>query len=977
MSLPVKIAATIIIAASPLISYEEIEDKAKLPVLTPSLKERKKAKIRLGNNLEALIISDPETNKSGAVLTVLAGSWSDPKEHMGMAHFLEHMLFMGTEKYPNESEYQSYIKESGGEANAFTASSSTSYMFSIDPAHLSGALDRFSEFFKSPLLSTSQVDRELKAIDQEYAKNIENDDIREVFVHRELSNPQHPIHKFSMGNSSTLSDVSQKELREWYENHYSSNLMRLVVIGKEPVEELKKMVEDSFKDIENRNLAPYIPNEALSLDKYRGKLIAIEPVKDVRSLTLVFELPKEAALMKETKPHLIVSHILGHEGEGSLLSLLKDEGLATGITTGELTSSGKNLEIVVEISLTEKGVREWEKAITATFQAIHLLRSTPIPQYVFDDIQTVQKNEYQFQTRQDVFSDLMKKGLYLADESIDTFPERTEIIGRFDPTAVASVARGLNLGNAYIYLRAKPPLQQYTLDKEETWLGARYGIHDLPESLSKAVENIKNDDRLFLPKMNSFIPKKFDKKPYEEAFAKRSLLPIPGIILESERAKIYFAQDNTFLEPKASISMLARSPNIDPKDTRSQVLTDLYLKAVNDALTPLVYPAKIAGLDFMIKRDDLGLMLYVNGYSDTIDVLFESIMERIGSKKYPEERFSQYKESLLREWGNSSVATPLDKSIQLLKASLFKYYPLPEEKIKVLQEIDQAEFNAFIDSLYSAGFVEGILAGNLSSEEAKKIALSAEKTFAKTPYKPPFFQREVLNLKNVLGPLYLEQSINAQGNAALLIIESEAAYSHKERAIHQILTQAIQEPFFSELRTKQQTGYIVQAFGEEIERRLFNFFLAQSTTHSPRDLLARFELFLESYIQELSSQELTEERFNKIKDALVYELKNPVKNLSQATELLAHLLYLYGGDFHWVEKRLKALESLSYAECIEGIRAMLSKENPKRFALLLKGKSNGSPLFDYKPVESLEAFKGEEEYSAPDERDVKGPALKQ
>ena len=965
MSLPVKIATALALAASPLFAYEEIEDQATLPILTPSLKERKTAKIRLSNGLEALVVSDPGTNKSGAVITVLTGSWSDPEEHMGMAHFLEHMLFMGTKKYPDESEYQRYIRESGGEANAFTSIDATSYMFSIDPTHLEGALDRFSNFFKSPLLSTSQVERELKAIDQEFAKNIENDDIREVFVHRELSNPDHPIHKFSMGNSSTLGNVSQKELREWYEKHYSSNLMRLIVIGQEPIEQLKQMVEEKFKDVENKNLIPYAPKKSLSQESMRGKLIAIEPVKDVRSLTLVFELPREAAKMKETKPHILLSHILGHEGEGSLLSLLKEKGLATGIATGELTSSGDNLEIVIEISLTEKGVKEWDKALTLTFQAINLLKTQAVPEYVFDDVQAVQKNEYQFQTRKDVFSDLMQKGLWLADEPISTFPERTLIIKRFDPEALLNLAQHLDIDGAYIYLRAKPPLLPYALDKKEKWLGAHYGIHPLPEGLKEKLSHLGEEQKLSIPKHNPFIPKNFDKKPLEAEYAEKSLLPHPVPVLESERAKIFFAQDNTYLEPKAALSLLIRSPLISPKDTRSQVLTDLYLKAVNDALTPLVYPAKIAGLEFSIRRDDSGLILYVSGYSDTTDTLFETIAERIRSKEYPHERFAQYKESLLREWGNSFVASPLDKSIQLLKASIYKYYPLPEEKMKALQDITAKDLSSFIDSLYSQGFVEGVVVGNLSSEEAKKIAAVAEKSFAQNPYKPPFFQREVLDMKSSLGPLYLEQTIAAQGNAVLLLIERNVVYSHKTRAIHQILTQAIQEPFFSELRTKQQTGYIVQASGEEIDRRLFTFFLAQSTTHSPRDLLARFESFIESYVQELATKELPEERFNKIKDALIYDLQNSVKNISQATELLAHLLYLYGGDFQWLEKRLKALEELTYAECLEGIQDTLSKKNLKRFAILLKGKPNEIPLFEYKPVSSLEAFKEQEEYKTP------------
>ena len=99
-------------------SYEKVEDQCTLKILTPTLSERKTAKIRLANGLEAYLISDPGVHESSAALAVEAGSWQDPKEYPGMAHFLEHMLFMGTKAYPNEKEYMQYIRDHGGNVNA-------------------------------------------------------------------------------------------------------------------------------------------------------------------------------------------------------------------------------------------------------------------------------------------------------------------------------------------------------------------------------------------------------------------------------------------------------------------------------------------------------------------------------------------------------------------------------------------------------------------------------------------------------------------------------------------------------------------------------------------------------------------------------------------------------------------------------------------------------------------------------------------
>jgi len=60
----------------------------------------------------------------------------------GLAHFLEHMLFMGTEKYPEENDYSKFLAENGGSSNAYTSSDHTNYYFDVSPKELNGALDR-------------------------------------------------------------------------------------------------------------------------------------------------------------------------------------------------------------------------------------------------------------------------------------------------------------------------------------------------------------------------------------------------------------------------------------------------------------------------------------------------------------------------------------------------------------------------------------------------------------------------------------------------------------------------------------------------------------------------------------------------------------------------------------------------------------------------------------------------------------------
>ncbi|KAJ1940746.1 metalloprotease, partial [Kickxella alabastrina] len=131
--------------------------------------------IRLPNGMTAMVIHDATESKACAAMDVNVGSLADPPLYQGLAHFCEHLLFMGTSKYPKENEYSSYLSAHGGSSNAYTDLEDTCYYFDVTYDALEGALDRFSQFFIDPLFAPDCTDREVKAVDSEHKKNIQSD----------------------------------------------------------------------------------------------------------------------------------------------------------------------------------------------------------------------------------------------------------------------------------------------------------------------------------------------------------------------------------------------------------------------------------------------------------------------------------------------------------------------------------------------------------------------------------------------------------------------------------------------------------------------------------------------------------------------------------------------------------------------------------------------------------------------------------
>ena len=150
----------------------------KTEVRKKPLDERLYRALELDNGMRVLLVSDPSSSRSAAALDVNVGSFSDPREVPGLAHFCEHMSFLGTKRFPKEEEFSSYLSSHGGSSNAYTDSEDTVYYFDVNAEFTEEALDRFSQFFISPLFTQSATSRELNAIDSEHAKNINSDSFR-------------------------------------------------------------------------------------------------------------------------------------------------------------------------------------------------------------------------------------------------------------------------------------------------------------------------------------------------------------------------------------------------------------------------------------------------------------------------------------------------------------------------------------------------------------------------------------------------------------------------------------------------------------------------------------------------------------------------------------------------------------------------------------------------------------------------------
>lgn len=930
--------------ASPLL-FVEVPDTSGLSYRNPDLRDRKTAKIRLPNGLEALLISDPGADQSSASLAVAAGSWHDPEEYPGMAHFCEHMLFLGTAKYPDPN-FMGRVSDFGGKTNAYTAPDKTVYMFSAKTEGYLECLDRFAHFFIDPLFDQRYVTRELHAVDQEFGKNLEHDGWREYMVLKENCTPGHPHQKFSTGNSETLGHIPSSALIEWHKTHYDARKMRLFLYSDLPIETLQEQAAQLFGAVPFSETAPELPYQPILSDKQKGHITWIQPIREKRTLTLMWEIPPELSL-DDSQPAALIAYALNRGQKQSLFESLKQEQLIDSLeASAESLGSRQNGVLQIAIELSQKGASHYPTVIQRCFEALALFKQRGVPEFLQQEMNRAAALSYEFQTRSDAFQMAQEIGGALSDEPLASFPRQQTLSSEYRPAQITALLDRLTPQECAIFYVVPPELGPYTPDQQEQWMRVPYTIQPVAPALQQAWAQATPNSAIQIPPPNPFLPERL------EAIATHHFSSKPVLLSQLDSGLAYYCRAPEFSAPEVSIQLAFRSPLIRP-EAASSVLTSLYLDHLTDQLHPVLAAAQSGGLDASFRVDKLKLQVAIHGFSDKAPLFLNEILHHLDLAPPTEEQFALYKNRLLQQLANAEKELPLFQARETLGALLISDRLTSRERRTALQQIGFEDYLSFHKQLWDKAYCEAMFAGNLTSKQAEKAWIDIQHALRRGSFPVADHpQPKVLLLPDQGGPFFLTKESEAMGNAAILAIE-EGPFSLERRSAQDILGPALHEAFFNELRTKQKTGYIAKADPIELEEELFHLFMVQSQSHQPEDLLYRFELFLEEYLQTLG-ETLPLERYVVLRDSAIHSLKTRFRNLQDKTALWTQLAFEKKGNFDYVEKRIEALQSLGYEKFLELSRAMLARSNRKRLAILCAGRLNAP--FSYRAIDAARLY---------------------
>eukprot|EP00252_Welwitschia_mirabilis_P027613 TRINITY_DN9512_c0_g2_i7.p1 TRINITY_DN9512_c0_g2~~TRINITY_DN9512_c0_g2_i7.p1 ORF type:complete len:1006 (+),score=221.01 TRINITY_DN9512_c0_g2_i7:195-3212(+) len=908
-------------------------------IVKPLNDKREYKRIVLSNSLEVLLISDPETDKAAAAMDVSIGAFSDPDGLEGLAHFLEHMLFYASEKYPLEDSYMKYLTEHGGKSNAFTGSEHTNFHFDVNADYFEEALDRFAQFFISPLMSANATSREINAVDSENKKNVLVDGWRLNQLQKHLSSVDHPYHKFSTGNLETLDvrprerglDVRQ-ELLKFYSDHYSANLMHLVVYGKESIDKLKMMVDSRFSAIKNtQKTCPYFMGEPCH-DEHLQILVKCVPVKEKHTLSILWPVTPELKFYKEG-PSRYLGHLIGHEAEGSLFSLLKSLGWASSLSAGETESSFEYEFFGIIIELTDAGSDHMEDIVEFIFQYLQILRKRGVAEWIFEEVKAICTIKFNYR-------DKISPINYVMDiaSNARVYPPQDWLVGSsipstFNPGLIKEILEQLIPERARIFWMSKKFEGKTT--ETERWYGTQFSVMKIGEYLLERWRCSKPDDRLNLPLPNMFIPTDLSIKEVEEKVGH------PLLLQKTSFSRLWYKADTLFLLPKAVVKLDFHCPESN-QSPEAELLTHIFTKLLEDCLNEYTYYAEIAGLNYSLGHTATGFQVTVVGYNDKMRILLDKVLEKIQQFEVKQDRFAVIKENILKKYVNFKFQQPYQQAFYYSSLLLEHRMWQRDEFLEVLPHLEAKDLTGFAPRILSRMFIECYVAGNVTPNEAKLLIQHIEDSFfnggqalSKPLFPSQYVEARIVRIDSGSSYYYPIQGLNAKDeNSALLHYIQLEQDDSKVNVLLELFVLSAKQAAFHQLRSVEQLGYITALMTRNDCGVRGSQFIIQSTVKDPAQLDSRVEAFLEMFERKLHEQ--SDEEFQTNVKALIEIKLEKFKNLREESSFYWREIEDGTLNFERKSKEVALLKSLSKQDFIDFYESHIKFSSPNRRKLSLQ-----------------------------------------
>lgn len=570
--------------------------------------------------------------------------------------------------------------------------------------------------------------------------------------------------------------------------------------------------------------------------------------------------------------------MLGHEGEGSLLSALKTRGWSNSLMCGKRPGARGFCFFSIVVDLTEEGLEHIDDIIKLMFQYINMLNEQGPTEWIYNEYRDMANVSFRFMEKQQPCAYVTSKVQALQEYPMNEVLCASCLFKQWKPDLINWVMEYLKPQNIRVHAVAKT--YEKMANETESWYGTKYTKERIPEEIINTWKDASHNLELRLPNKNEFLVKRLDIKPHGD-----NIEEFPKVIEDTSFVRLWFKQDTEFLVPKARMMFDFISPfaYLDPISCN---LSYMFVQLFRDSFTEYVYPAELAGLQWDLRNTKYGINLVIGGYDDKQCLLLEKIIDRMIHLKIDPKRFEILKENYIRNLKNFAAEQPYQHAVYYLAVLLAEQAWMKEELLEATAYVTLDRVQEFISLLFSKLHVECLIHGNVIEEEALHAVRLIESKLKSAMHVTPLWQKQLIlyhEIKLEDGCHFLFEAENKLHKSSCTEVYYQTGMqSTKSNMFLELLAQIISEPCYNTLRTEEQLGYIVFSHIRRSNGTQGLKIIVQSDKQ-PQFVEERIDLFLDSMFDHVST--MSEEQFEKHKNAVATLRLEKPKMLSSLSDI--------------------------------------------------------------------------------------------
>lgn len=526
-------------------------------------------RMTLDNGLAVTLLQVPQALHCAAWVRVAAGSHDEPREYPGLAHFLEHLLFLDSAGFPADQGLMAFVQGAGGQVNASTQARHTDFFCEVPPLALDGALARLFEMLARPALDPGAQRREREVLQAEFLARAEH---RETLMDAALGlalAAHHPFGDFHAGNRDTLpveEETFQLALHGFHRRFYHAGQAHLLIAAAQPLDALTALAERH-----GRHLAPgarvVARPPALRLEAVHVEVQAPGPTQLALYFPLLLPTAADAALE-------CLFRVLRSAAPNGLQATLRERRYADRVSPRWVYRADDQALIAIDIEGAAADEATWREIVTLLFSWLEFFAARSDWADVREQESLIRSVRWQTCSALDAVRMAVEKG---GNESV----EAPALLAQLTPGALVSVVTSMR--------------EQPLLERPGFALRAR---------CSKGLSRARSVPVAWcLPERNPFL---------KSAAAPRAVSPIP--------AGLRWQNDAGIPPGHAALFLRWRWPT---------AVAGVFARAAQAALAPLVQAASEAGVEVRLQCSARAWLLSLGGLASVVDRVLPEVLKNL------------------------------------------------------------------------------------------------------------------------------------------------------------------------------------------------------------------------------------------------------------------------------------------------------------------------------------------------------------